>query len=291
MIKKLRYILENIIFKIFLFLFFILGLKKAANFGSFLAKFIGRKLKVNQLAYENISNALPALNHKEISDIIINMWDNLGRIAGEYVHISRMEPKKLAESITLLKDSEKNIKQMQQSQKGGIIMSAHIGNWELGPKFFLGHDITVKALYRPLNNPYVEKQTAKMRSFDLIKKSAKGGREIIDNIKKGEYVVILADQKTSEGEKIKFFDQDAVTTTSIARIALKYDVPIIPVRSIRLNKKFEFAVEVEKPLDIDKKNDVNSEVLKVTRDINKKLESWIKEYPSQWFWVHNRWKS
>ena len=73
-------------------------------------------------------------------------------------------------------------------------------------------------------------------------------------------------------------------------MALKYDIPLIPARSIRIGKEFKFIVDVQKPLAIQKTGNVNSDVLKITRDINKKLEEWIKEYPAQWFWVHNRWK-
>ena len=82
----------------------------------------------------------------------------------------------------------------------------------------------------------------------------------------------------------------AITTTSIARLALRYDIPLIPARSIRIGKEFRFRAEVEKPLAIKKSDDVNSDVLRLTREINLKLEEWVKEYPSQWFWVHNRWK-
>jgi KDO2-lipid IV(A) lauroyltransferase len=184
----------------------------------------------------------------------------------------------------------RNIDFIRSNLKGGIIFSGHIGNWELGPKSFLYHGINVNTVYRPLNNPYVEKMTASIRGTSLITKSISGSRKIIESIKKGEYVIILADQKTSEGEAVEFFHDQAITTTSIARIALKYGVPIIPARSIRIDKTSKFRVEVEKPLAFKKTDSINNDVIKLTRAINCKLEEWITEYPSQWFWVHNRWK-
>ena len=77
----------------------------------------------------------------------------------------------------------------------------------------------------------------------------------------------------------------------MARLALKYNVPLIPFRSIRVGRKFAFEVRIEKPLEFKKTDNItDSEVFALTVKMNEKLEEWIKEYPSQWFWVHNRWK-
>jgi len=153
-----------------------------------------------------------------------------------------------------------------------------------------GVGIDAHTIYRPLNNPYVEKITGSMRKTGMIPKSSKGNRQIIDVIKSGGYIIIMADQKISEGEPVKFFHDDAITTTSIARIGLKYNVPIIPARSIRIGKDFKFILDVDTPLIQDKTDDLNQDSLNLTLKINQKIESWIKDTPQQWFWVHNRWK-
>jgi KDO2-lipid IV(A) lauroyltransferase len=179
---------------------------------------------------------------------------------------------------------------MKQGNKGGIIFGAHTGNWEIGPKIFVKHGLKVSTVYRPLNNPYVEKMTASLRGVELIEKGVSGSRKIVEVIKNGGFVIILADQKISEGEPVQFFHDEAITATSIAKIVLKYGVDLIPARAVRLGRNFKFFVEAEKPLAIQKTTDLNSDVLRLTRQINRKLEEWIKQYPSQWFWVHNRWK-
>jgi KDO2-lipid IV(A) lauroyltransferase len=255
-----------------------------------IAKFIGKKISVNKLAYKNISQALPELNEKQKEKIIDDMWDNLGRIVGEFGHIGACKVEDIENLFEISAQSRDNIRNLKESGKGGIIFGAHTGNWEIGPKAFLKNGLKVSTVYRPLNNPYVEKMTANLRGVSMIEKSVGGSRQIIEEIKKGGFVIILADQKISEGELVKFFHDDAITTTSIARIALKYDVPLIPARSIRLGKKFRFCVEVEKPLAFQKSENINSDVLQLTRKVNIKLEEWIKQYPAQWFWVHNRWK-
>ena len=289
-LKQFRYLIEALIVKLGLMFFYGLNQKTASNFAAKIATFIGPKIAVHKLAYKNISNALPNLNEDEKNKILNDMWDNLGRIVGEYPHISYCKIEEIEKFAEFPKETIENIESLKNSKKGGIIFSGHIGNWEVGPKAFMKFGIIPHTVYRPLNNPYVERMTAKIRNQKMITKGASGSRMIIDVIKNGGFIIIMADQKISEGEAIQFFHDKAITTTSIAKIALKYDVPLIPARSIRLGKDFKFIVDVEKPLEFKKTKDINENVVGLTLKINQKLESWIKQYPSQWFWVHNRWK-
>jgi KDO2-lipid IV(A) lauroyltransferase len=289
-IKNTRYVLEALVVRFGLALFFLLGPKKASDIGASIARFVGKKISVHKLAYRNLSNAMPQLEEHEKTEILDDMWDNLGRIVGEFVHIAKCPLEKLDQFFEITEETQKNFEALKQSGKGGIFFSGHIGNWEIGPKAFLKNGIKTHTVYRPLNNPYVEKMTGLVRGVPMIGKSSSGNRKIIEVIKNGGFVIILADQKISEGEQVKFFHDVAATTTSIAKMALKYDIPLIPVRSIRLGRKFKFLVEVEKPLAFQRGNNINSDTLLLTRKINETLEKWITEYPSQWFWVHNRWK-
>lgn len=289
-LKTIRYLIEAVIVKLGLCIFYAMRPQLASDVAAMLAKFIGKKIPVHKLALENIGKALPELSGKEKEFFLDGMWDNLGRIVGEYPHIANCPISEINRLVEISDDTLKNIEAIKKSGKGGIIFSGHIGNWEVGPKIFLSHGLRVRTVYRPLNNPYVEKMTASIRGTSLIEKSASGSRKIIEAIKAGEFVVIMADQKVSEGEPVQFFHDTAITTTSMARIALKYDVPLIPARSIRIGKKFKFKVEVEKSLAVQRSGDVNFDTVALTRGINRKLEEWIREYPAQWFWVHNRWK-
>lgn len=289
-IKTIRYLLEAFVVKFGLWIFGAMPAQTASDVAASIAKFVGKKIPVHNLAYKNLCRAMPELSESEKEKILDDMWDNLGRIVGEYPHIAKCPIDQIGKLITMSDETAKNIEDIKKSGKGGIIFSGHIGNWEVGPKVFLAKSLPVKTVYRPLNNPYVEKMTALIRGTELIEKSSSGNRKIIETIKAGEFVIIMADQKFSEGELVQFFHDMAVTATSMARIALKYDIPLIPARSIRIGKSFKFKVQLEKPLAIQKTGDINSDVLNLTREINIKLEEWIKEYPSQWFWVHNRWK-
>lgn len=288
MIKKIRYLSEAAIVKLGILFFGSLELKTASNVASLIAKFVGKKISVHQLAYKNLSKALPELSEKEKEKILDDMWDNLGRIVGEFPHIAKMSESELSNFVEV---SPESVEIMRNAKSGGIIVSAHIGNWEVGPKIFSQNGVEVSTVYRPLNNPYVEKMTVKMRNVEMIEKNTShGNRRILEVIKNGGFVVILADQKITEGEPVKFFHDEAITATSIARLALRYKVPIYPARSIRLGNYPKFRAEFEQPLPLPETTDVNAAVLELTRTINQKLEQWIREYPAQWFWVHNRWK-
>lgn len=288
--KRVRYLFEAIIVKFGLWFFGFLNIEAASNLAALISKFVGKKISVNNLACKNLSRAMPHLSENERGKIIDDMWDNLGRIVGEFPHIAKLSPQELSKVVTISAESKKNIDDLKNMDRGGIIFSAHIGNWEVGPKFFIANGLKVSTVYRPLNNPYVEKMTANLRGVDMIEKGSGGNRKILEAIKNGGFVVILADQKISDGEPVKFFHDDAITTTSIARIALRYNVPLIPAYAVRIGNGFKFYAELKKPLVTQITSDANSDITVLTRAINRELESWILKYPSQWFWVHDRWK-
>jgi KDO2-lipid IV(A) lauroyltransferase len=289
-IKSLRYFMEALIVKLGLLLFRAIGLKNSSNLGSFLARFIGKKISVHKLAQDNLKKSLSHLTQNQADKILDDMWDNLGRIVGEFFYVSKFSGKQLSSYVTLSNDCVKNLEYIKSNLNGGIIFSAHIGNWEVGPKTFIENGINVKTVYRPLNNSTVDEMTASIRGTELISKSAKGSKQIIEEIKKGNYVIILADQRVSDGILVPFFYDKALTTASIAKLALKYNIPLIPARSIRIGREFKFLVEVEKPIEFQKTANINNDVIHITTKINQKLEEWIRQYPAQWFWVHNRWK-
>ena len=312
-LKKLRYLIEFLLTITTLIIFRLLGLKRSSDYAGKLAIFIGKKLAVHKLANKNLAGAMPNLTPRQRDDILVKMWNNLGRMIGEYYYVTSAKlndfiyrdkdnKSKNADlevnfldnsSQLLLSDLVAKTNNNSNNQKGAIIFSGHLGNWEVGPKFLEAFGLKVATVYRPLNNPWVESLVTKMRGGILIPKGVVGSRKIIEIIKKGGVVSILADQKISEGIAVPFFHRPAITTTAIARISLKYQVPIIPARVIRLATT-KFAVEMKKSIEFDENTNLpenqDSCIFDITKKINQQLEEWIVEYPDQWFWVHNRWK-
>lgn len=294
--KSLRYLIEAIIL-IFTILFFkLIGLRLASALSTKLALLIGKRMSVNRMAAKNLAMAAPSISSKKRGEIIDKMWVNLGLNVAEFTHICSLKPCEIRKFINASQETINNLNKLAKRGRGGIIFSAHIGNWEIGPKLLASFGIKIDIVYRPLNNPYAERIIANLRSskvrdqVTMVEKGAKGNRKIIDAIRGGRFILILADQRVGDGQLVKFFHQDALTSTSLARIALKYDVDLIPSRIIRIGDDFKFEVEVEEPIEIKKELDINLSINNITRQINRKLEGWVLEHPEQWFWVHNRWK-
>lgn len=294
MFKNIRYIIEFIITVTMILIFKVIGFKKSSDFSAKLALLIGKKLKVDKLAINNINQALPKLTYNQKRDIIDQMWQNLGRIIGEFYHIWRLNLQQIYNIVSIDTKSKENIELLKKENKGGIIVSGHIGNWEVGPKALLNSGLKINILYRPLNNPYIENLTTKLRKkhgVKMIPKSNKGNKQIIQALKNNEYVVILADQKITQGHPIKFFHDLATTSTFIAKIAMRYNISVTMARVIRKNK-YQFSLEINEPIIYSNiaKEKKGLDIIKFSAIINQTLEKWISQYPSQWFWVHDRWK-
>jgi KDO2-lipid IV(A) lauroyltransferase len=288
--KKIRYALEAPLVWFGIVFFRSLKIENASNLAGKIAIFIGKKIAVNKLAMNNLSKALPHLDSSQKNDVINGMWDNLGRVVGEFPHVCKMSADEILEHVEIDENSKIIINELIANNQGGIIFSAHFGNWEIGPKILIKYGIKVKTFYRPLNNPFVEKMTSSLRGVEMIEKGGDGNRQLISALKNKEFILIMADQKVSDGEPIKFFHDDAITATAISKIALKYNVPLVPGFVLRVDKKFKFLLQVEKPLEFNKINSLNLEATNLTLKINQIIEKWISKNPEQWFWVHNRWK-
>lgn len=288
--KKIRYALEAPLVWLGIVFFRSLKIENASNLAGKIAIFIGKKIAVNKLAMNNLTKALPHLDLSQKNAVIDDMWDNLGRVIGEFPHVCKMNANQILDHVEIDENSRKILDDLIAKKQGGIIFSAHFGNWEIGPKILINYGLKVKTFYRPLNNAFVEKMTSSLRGVEMIEKGSEGNRQLITALKNKEFILIMADQKVSDGEPIKFFHDNAITATSIAKIALKYNVPLVPGFILRVNKQFKFLLKIEKPLEFNKNNSLNSEASNLTLKINQIIEKWVSENPEQWFWVHNRWK-
>ncbi len=290
MLKQLRYLLETVFVLFGLIIFRLFPVNFIGNIAGKIAIFIGKKLKVHQLANKNLSLAFVGCSQNFKQQTLAKMWFNLGKIIAEFIHITTMSGKKLSKFVEINQETAQQIAIFKQQTTGGIIFSAHFGNWEIGPKTLLHQGLKVHTVYRPLNNPYVEFITAWLRGVSLIKKGTQGNRQIINAIKKGEWVIILADQKITDGIEVDFFNQPAITSASLAKIALKYQVPLVLGYILRKNEEFSFSLHLKKPLQTENLQNTEQNIKKLTLQINQNLENIISINPEQWFWVHNRWK-
>ncbi len=285
---SLKYRMEWLAVRFAFWLFRTLGRKRAADFGSWLARKIGPLMKVHKLARENIRNSLPEISEAEMVRTLDRMWDNLGRNTAELPFNAMLDFNAPDVEVVGREILDNDLK----TGRPAFILTGHYGPWELIAHAGSYLDCPNTIVYRSANNPLVEKYFQAQRSSSdrniFLPKGIKGAKGILKAIKKGEIVTLLNDQKQNTGLPIPFFGREAMTAPNVAELACKYNMPIYPMRAERLeNGKIRVTVSeaILPPASGDRKKDVFDLLL----TINRVYEDWIRKRPDHWFWVHNRW--
>jgi Kdo2-lipid IVA lauroyltransferase/acyltransferase len=283
--KSLQYILEAFVLRFFYAVLRALPLDIASAFGGFMARHIGPFLHSQNIARQNLAMAFPEKSETERNVILNAMWDHLGRVATEFPHLPKGD---LPQRYTL-----HGTEHFPPHGTQALFFSGHIGNWEILPVFILRMVGSAMVIYRHANNPYVDKVINDLRrgfSSSLVAKGPRGAFKLAKGLKRKEAVCMLVDQKMNDGIAVPFFGRPAMTAPAIAQLALRYNLPIIPMRSIRL-KGAHFEAHIYPPITAERTGDDEKDILATMTKINAMLESWIREKPEQWFWVHKRWPS
>ncbi|CAO6128468.1 HtrB Lauroyl/myristoyl acyltransferase [Candidatus Pelagibacterales bacterium] len=290
--KIIRYFLEFVIVIIFFLIFKIIGLKLSSELGEIIGKYFGPLFRKKTIAKKNILIAFPDLNENSINEIVERMWKNIGRIFGEYIHINKfsiMDLKKIKIGFT----NKNNFEILKKNNKPVVFFSGHFANFELMAKCLQELGFNIGAIYRPLNNiflnPIMEFIRKKYICPIQIEKGSNGTKKLIKHISTNNPLALMIDQRLSSSIRVPFFNQPATTTTTPAQLAIKYDALLVPVFLKRLEKtNFEFFIE--EPLIINRTNDYDKDIFNITQSMNKKIEEFIKRDPAHWLWSHDRWK-
>ena len=270
--------------------FRIIGLQSASFMGSCLAKIFGPLFRSKKIIAKNLNICFKKIDQKEIKKISLGMWDNIGRTFSEYVFLKNFQ--KNHNNLIKLHGRE-YLDEIKNSNKPVVFVSGHFANFELLGTKLNSYGIRFFAIYRPLNNiflnPIMEYLRLKYICPIMIKKGRSHIRELLNKIKNGYSVIILADQRISEGKKIEFFNCPALTSTIPAQISLKYDCKIVPLHMERLSYS-NFVMTVYKPFEYKKSDNYEKDSYNLTLKINKQLVKMILKKPEQWLWSHNRWR-
>ena len=283
---KSFYHLTQFVFIIFLFgVFKLIGFKNSSNIGFFLGKTLGPIFRSKSLIIKNLEKASIKGDFEKIAS---NVLGNYGRIFSEYVHLKNFKNDKLSKYISI--EGKEYLDQIKKNKKKVIFISGHFNNFELMAMQIEKEGINCAAIYRPLNNPYLNKVMEKIRKRDICKKQIKKGRtgtrELVKLIKEGASIALMVDQRVREGEKVTFFNHLATSTTIPAQFIKKYECDLVPIYIERQNK-FYFKMYVSKPIKISK----NKSSFEITKFINQILEKMILKNIDQWIWTHDRWKN
>ena len=286
--KSLKYFIEYIFVRIFYITFRILGFKISSFITGKIFRIFGFFSKRTPVAIDNIGKVIKGIKDKERKQIIFRMWENFGRVIGEYPNLDKIRVIN-NERIKII--NIKNLLNPLKNNKNCLFFSAHIGNWELTSHALTENGFNINFIYRAPNNKYVDDLLRRIRinyGVGLIKKGPEGARECIKVLSKnGGNIGMLIDQKMNDGILTKFFNKDVMTAAAIAKFALKFKCPIIPAFCIR-EYGTNFRIEYLEPITYGKIKSLSSEE-KIMNYLNKIVEKWIKKYPDQWIWIHNRW--
>lgn len=273
-------------------IFIILGIRVSSFLIGTLFVIFGPLTPPSFLALKNIKKALPELTAFQRFKIVLGMWNNLGRDLAEFVGFHSLNLKDIPKYLNVDSDCDKVLQKITNNKDGGIIFTAHFGNWELFSNVFLKYNIPVSAIYRNLNNKYADAIVLKYReksSIDMIPKGQKGVMKLVKSLKSGRKIFMLVDQRLNNGITVPFFNIPSKTTDAPAVFALKNGYKLYAAVMFRRSYSCYFDLKIEE-FEIVNTGDFKKDIEETTIKINQKIEAWIKTKPEQWFWVHNRWK-
>ena len=290
--KIIKYFFEFISIISLFCIFKIIGLRNASHLGSILGRAIGPLFRSKKIIKQNIKIGLGEIDKKKETEIINSMWSNIGRTFAEYVFLKDFKLNKT--NFDHIKITGVNhLDVIKKNNEPAIFYSAHLANFELMAMEIDKFGIKCAAIYRPLNNiflnPLMEYLRMKYICPTQIPKGRMGMRKIISRINDGYSIALMMDQRVSEGQKVPFFNKPAFTTTIPAQLALKYNCKLVPI-FLERKEGANFEMTIHEPYKIQRTGNDDQDTKNITLKINQIIEKMILKNPTQWIWSHNRWK-
>ena len=285
--SKLKYLIQFILIILFLFIFRILGLRAASFIGGKIFQIIGPIFRSKKLIQSNIKKVFPEIESVQLNKITSSMWNNYGRVFAEYVFMKNFRNNQLNDNIKIIGNDI--LEEIKKNNQKVIFVSGHFSNFELMAMQIEKAGIKLAAIYRPLNNIFVNKIMERIRRKYIcktqIKKGIGGLKELLKLNKDGYSTALMIDQRVSQGIRSNFFNEKAYTTTIPAQLVKKFKIPVVPI-FIERYEGIKFKMTVFKPIKFDE----NQTIEDITNKLNKILEKMIISEPNFWIWSHNRWK-
>tara|TARA_B100000780_G_scaffold117312_1_gene82315 strand:+ start:3146 stop:4006 length:861 start_codon:yes stop_codon:yes gene_type:complete len=285
--KSIKYFLQFLIILILFIFFKVLGLKYASYISGKIVSSIGPFFRSKNLIKSNILKALPNSSENKVNEISKMMWNNYGRILAEYMFIKKFRMSAVKSTIEII--GQEKLDAIKESNEPVIFISGHFNNFELMAMHLEKSGVNLAAIYRPLNNKFLnfimERIRKKYICKNQIKKGISGTKQLLTFFKKKTSIALMIDQRVSQGVLSKFFQHNAFTTTIPAQFAKKFKCKIVPVYIERVHG-INFKLTIHDPIKYSNNESVES----ITLSLNILLEKMILKNPEQWIWSHNRWK-
>lgn len=269
----------------------------AADKSGKLLRFIGPWLPEHRTGCANLQAAFPDWPAEKVDQALGEVWENLGRVGAEFIHLDRLwhvidATTGEMDGIEFTPETIERFVRLRDDGKPALIFASHLGNWELPALAAAAFGLNSLALYRPPAIPQLRKRILEMRSsrMGLLVPTSLGAPTVVaDALARGIHAGMLVDQYNSRGVDVTFFGRRTKANPLIARLARHVDCPIHGTRVVRLpgNRfRVDLSEAIEKPHDAQGEIDVAATMQIITSII----EGWVREHPAQWLWLHRRWR-
>ena len=293
MINMFKDSLGCLVLRIIFYFFKIIRKKKSVIISSYLFGTIGPLTKFNTRAKNNLRYIWPKISNEKIDIICKHMWKNLGKNFGEFTFLHNYNPLNCTHTSIEGFDYAKSIIEKNKKRKKGVIFfSAHYGNWELGPYVLNKLDLDLMGIYRKSNNTCINKIIQKYRNknTNYVPKGDLGAKKSYLWLRRGNSLALLMDQKLNEGASVNFLGKPANTATAIAELAIRMKLDIIPIKLERIKNNGHSITFLKKIPSPKKEFSHEQKVRFILLKINDHISDWISNDPTQWLWIHRRWK-
>ncbi len=286
--KKIKYFCQYIVIILLFALYKIVGLKLSLAISSRIFSSLGPIFKKNRISEQNLNYAFKNIDYETKQKLTKEIWSNYGKIFAEYMFIKDFRnDSKISKKINI--ENKDVLKKIKNNSEPVIFISGHFNNFEFMAMQIEKYGIDLAAIYRPLNNtflnPIMERIRKKYICKNQIQKGVSGMKNLVKKFKDGTSIALMIDQRVSEGIKSNFFGKKAFTTTVPAQFVKKYKTKIVPVYIERL-KNDNFIVKFQQPIIFNENENIET----ITSNLNKIIEKMVLNNPGQWIWTHNRWK-
>ncbi|MCP2670852.1 lysophospholipid acyltransferase family protein [Maricaulaceae bacterium EIL42A08] len=269
-------------------LFRSMSVDRASDTGASLLRALGPKFSVQHIARTNMRIAFPEASDHELDRLLVEMWDNFGRLLGEFPNIHRFDFSDDSDQIET--EGLDILRELDAKGQPAVLVGGHFANWEMMPATIVRNMKDCRITYRHANNPIIDKRICDQRRAYgvqiLAPKGGSGAKELMAALKQGASVALMNDQKMNDGIAAPFFGREAMTASGPSRMALRYDAPLVPMSIIRKDGA-RFKITVHEPFEKPAKDDPDA-ILKLVTKVNQFVEADIRRAPAQWFWVHRR---
>ena len=285
--RNLKYFFQFILIIFSFSIFKIIGIKNASSLSGKIFEIIGPYFRSKKTIDTNIKKAFPNIENENLNKLKKSMWNNYGRVFAEYMFMKNFRTGNLKSKIKI--EGEEILNDIKMLNKQVVFVSGHFSNFELMAMSIENKGINLSAIYRPLNNIFLNKIMENIRTKYICRKQIKkgiGGLKNLIKLKNKNYCsALMIDQRVSEGIFSDFFGEKAKTTTIPAQLVRKFKIPVVPIFIERI-KDQNFKIIIKKPIKFEDNDSTHS----ITNKLNRTIEEMILEKPENWIWSHDRWK-